>query len=364
MINILKSLKIPFHNFYFIPLSYFLPPRLGGRTKVGGNFPPPTYTAPFRSPNLFRPYCSFVSSLPQSALPMTKENTYINPQRTKEIIIAATNAVKNHLIEILHPEDEFIKLCQQQGGNDFALNALFLFTTLTRGQRTRRQFDVVTQNWKPEFTWVFQPGQVVKKPESEVVETCKKFFSPAGFPASIIENTWYYNCQLLHAKNNDKVANFFEDCHNDARVIKDALVVIPRTKTVNKISAGAFLGFGEKLATLVIQQSLEYNLVQLTNTNDVGIPVDGGISKLLGYCSAYTLCRDGLSAFQLANRVINPEIQKIIYDSSLPPSLISNALWNISSQRCARNLHEGCPLSYLCNPHSVVLINGKFFPAT
>lgn len=277
---------------------------------------------------------------------MSCEGVTVNTNRIEEVVKASIRAMKNKegLFAFVDPQPEkaFIELAKVKG-SDFALNATFLISTMVLGGQTEPFFRKISIPERfNEYSWLFEPNEVIKRSNEEVIDACKNYFLPAGRQAEPIPQ-WRYNCQILANNYGGSVKNYFGMRDNDALKIYGDLIVRPRAKTYEK----EIRRFGPKITKLMIQWVREYGLYDLKNTDDVGVPIDFQLGRVMIQTEGLKLDRPVNTHF------IVHKVLPIIFDDlrlkGYRPEDISKSLWAIGSGGCKYKKHDLCPLENLCS---------------
>lgn len=247
----------------------------------------------------------------------------------------------------------------------FPLNALFLITGAVRGGRTRPMLQKAGDLERLRaLGWIFQPEKVLVKDEEEILEACRNFLSGAGYGTAAFKN-WPYNCRLLQEKYRGDIRNFFSANGNEAREVIKKLVVAPRAKTERKINAGAFLSYGPKLARLFVQWVNQYGLYELTKADQIGLPIDWQIGRLMIQTGATETDRP-IQAHTFTQVILLPLLTELCEDKGWNQQKVSETLWLIGSLCCSTRRHRLCPLEEMCDRliSSVPYYRGGMFDPT
>lgn len=281
---------------------------------------------------------------------MSIEGITVNRERMVEVVKISMQARENNegiFKDIIAPEQEYVNLIKKHGQeiNDdkFALNALFLTTSLVHGDNTELLFKRITDSEIiKKYDWLFKPDEVLVRNEEDVIDGCNKFFRPGGYN-KIAFKQWVHNHQILNNYNGD-LKNYFQANNNDALEIVDALVVKPNAKTHEKTE---FRRFGPKLSRLFIQWVNQYNFYQLDNVDNFGIPVDFQVCRVMIQTKAIEL--DGITRVNdVSVRTLLPELTEIFATENINPRKASEAVWWVGSLGCNKKRHNLCPVNNLC----------------
>lgn len=275
---------------------------------------------------------------------MSCEGVTVYPDRIEEVIRTSIQAMKSKegLFAFVDPQPErpFIELAKAKGP-EFALNATFLISTMVLGSKTEPFFRRISDPQKfEEYSWLFEPNKAIKHTDKQIIDTCYEYFRPAGRQAVPIPQ-WPYNCHKLSENYGGLVSNYFKRRDNDAVKIYDDIVVRPRAKTYEK----EIRRLGPKISKLMIQWVREYNLYDLLNTDEVGLPVDFQLGRVMIQTGGLKLEKP-INTHFIAHKVL-----PVIFDDLSKiyrPEDISKSLWAIGSGGCGYKRHDVCPVKDLC----------------
>ena len=285
---------------------------------------------------------------------MLTERVIVNEEKTEEIINTILNIrEKGEFIfnlPIISPELPVINLFKEYGkaidDDRFAPNALFLTTMFVRGGWTSRYFEnIVSKNNLKENAWIFLPEEVVNAKEAVVLESVNNFLKPPGYAVDGLKK-WIYNSNLLLDYKGD-IRNYFSRFDGDAEAIVKALYVRNRAKTQEKIEANAFLGYGQKLAHLVVQFMHQYNLFEFKNGSNFGIPVDFQIARILIENQGYYTTGDA-NVNEIVFTKILPLLKRLSLKNNWDLRNVSETMWLFGNNACTQKKHDGCPLYHSC----------------
>jgi len=245
---------------------------------------------------------------------------------------------------LIPPEEGYISLIKQAGeeiGDDrFALNAIFLTTSMIFGERTDRQFKrVESLDLIREFSWIFQPEQVLAKPYAQ--DAVREFFRPGGYNNRSVKE-WHHNCQVLDEQYGGDIRRFFWEKQNDAVRIVDSLVVYPR-----KRNKEGFRRFGPKLARLFVQWVNQYNLYSLMNVDQIGVPVDFQVARILTQTGGLRLVNPG-TVHDVNEKILTPLLAEMCLENGWDPRKVSESLYLLGNQGCNQGQHKICPVRNSC----------------
>lgn len=285
---------------------------------------------------------------------MFNERVVVDRRKTERIVNTILSARENNEFifseEIFPPELPVVNMFKKHGetisDNRFAANALFLTSMFVRGGWTARYFqNIVNKDNLKEYAWIFIPEKVVKVEEAVVVESVNNFLKPPGYAGDGLKK-WIYNSNLLLDYKGD-IRNYFSQFDGDADAIVKALYVRNRAKTKEKVDVNAFLGYGQKLAHLVVQFMHQYNLFEFKNTSTIGLPVDFQIARILlqnqGYCTV-----GNANANEIVFTKILPLLKELSQKNDWNLALVSETMWLFGNNACTQKKHNGCPLYDSC----------------
>lgn len=285
---------------------------------------------------------------------MLTERVVVNPNKTESIINTILETRRNNEFVfnqlISPPELPVVNLYKNYGEtiNDdrFAINALFLTSMFVRGGWTARYFENILKNGDLEkHAWIFIPEKVVNTEEAIVLESVNNFLKPPGYAVDGLKK-WIHNCNLL-VKYNGDIRNYFTQLDGDPETIIKALYVRNRAKTREKVDAGAFLGYGQKLAHLVVQFIHQYNLFEFKNYNNVGLPVDFQIARILLQNQGFYTDGDA-NINEIVFTKILPLLKELSIKNKWDLGLVSETMWLFGSNACTKKRHGDCPLYENC----------------
>jgi len=276
---------------------------------------------------------------------LEQEHITAYPKRIEEVVstsIAAMKAREGLFVFVdPQPERHFINLAKSRG-KEFALNATFLISTMMIGGQTEpfckrianpEEFD--------KYTWLFEPNEAVKRSDGQIIAACREYFRPAGRQDEPIPQ-WPYNTRKLAVDYGGWVSNYFKKRDNDALRIYRDLIVRPRAKTKEK----EIRRMGPKVAKLMFQWVREYKLYELRNSEEVGLPVDFQLGRVIIQTSGIVLDQP-VNSHKIVHEVL-PVIFDDLVQRGYRPEDISKALWAIGSGGCKYKKHSICPLEDLC----------------
>jgi len=275
---------------------------------------------------------------------MSCEGVTAYPERIEEVVKTSIQAMKNKegFFAFVDPQPErhFMDLAKTKGP-EFALNATFLISTMILGGQTEPFFKRISISEKfNEYSWLFEPNEAVKRTDGQIIDACHKYFRPAGRQAKPIPQ-WPYNSHKLAEDYGGLVSNYFKKRDNNALKIYDDLVVRPRAKTYEK----EIRRLGPKISKLMIQWVREYNLYDLKNTDEVGLPVDFQLGRVIIQTGGLKLEKPVNTHF-IAHKILPVIFEDL--SKRYRPEDISKSLWAIGSGGCKYKRHDICPVQELC----------------
>jgi hypothetical protein len=285
---------------------------------------------------------------------MSCEGVTAYPDRIEEVVRTSIQAMKNKegLFAFVDPQPEkpFIELAKTRGP-EFALNATFLISTMVIGSKTEPFFRRISVPERFEkFSWLFKPNEAVRRTDEQITNACYEYFIPAGRQAEPIPQ-WPYNCRKLANDYSGSVREYFRKRDYDAlRIYKD-IVKWPRARTKDK----EITRLGPKLTKLMIQWVRDYNLCELTNSDEVGVPVDFQLTRVMIQTRGLIL-DEPKNCHQLVQNVLPDEFDRLSRKGYRPED-ISKSLWTIGSGGCSYKKHDECPVKDLCTR----LISSKIY---
>jgi hypothetical protein len=250
--------------------------------------------------------------------------------------------------EVIHPEQPFIELLKQYESTypGITLNGLFLATSLTLGGSTRNLYSRLAN---PELfeknIWLFMPSEVVSKSEDICIRALSKYVKPNGLPTkSIIK--WHHNCQEIVTNYDGNIKILFEKCGDDAVQILEKLMGGRERLHPKK----HFKRFGTKLSTLFLLWLDQYNLCQLNNIDNIGIPIDRHVRRFILKTGIFSLKND-IQVHNFSYDLALPMLKKVVralVDKGFRPWQIMNAIWGLSTNECSMSLHNQCSIRDEC----------------
>lgn len=275
---------------------------------------------------------------------MSCEGVTVYPERIEEVVRTSIQAMKSKegLFAFVDPQPErnFIDLAKTKGP-EFALNATFLISTMVLGSKTKPFFERISVPEKfEEYSWLFEPNDAVKRTDGQIIDACRAYFRPAGRQDEPIPQ-WPYNSRKLASGYEGLVSNYFKKRDNDALKIYNDLVVRPRAKTFEK----EIRRLGPKITKLMIQWVREYDLYKLANTDEVGLPVDFQVGRVIIQTEGLKLEKP-INTHFIAHKVLPLIFEDL--SKKYRPEDISKSLWATGSGGCGYKRHDICPINSLC----------------
>jgi len=313
---------------------------------------------------------------------MGVENIKIVEDRVTEVIGRALQArekreglfAHDHIFKM--PEEELAEAFKVYGReiNDkaFPANALFLTVPFIMGTHTRPLLKRLSSpdNLK-QYGWLYQPERVIAATKQEaddelviddtyVKRELKKLFRPTTFNYKVMDE-WVHNCEALLNIYQGDVRIFFDKFGGDAIQVVQALKVRDRCKTNQKPE---WHRYGPKLSRYAVQVLHQYGFYIFINANKISFPIDSGIGGIFITTGGIKLV-DSENVYQV-NKAISPIVTDICAANGWQPREVSETLWAIGSDGCAKNRHDLCPLETICTPYETrpkYFKKGKFNPA-
>jgi len=326
-----------------------------------------------------------------------KYNCEIDVERAVQVISSAIQEYRTNEIGFFdgkeQVEEEYINFLIEQGeSKEFILNAIFLLSIVTFGSSSELFFKSLSKH-PGEYSkhrWLLIPSEVVKSvlvEEYEVQELLpgiedskerksrksledgevefnrewKRYIKPMGYQRSSL-NGWYENCKVLCEKYGGSVSEFFESHNNDAVEIWESLVYKPRGDSKRK----EFKRMDKKLASLFLQWVGRYELYDLKNIDEFGLPVDLQLCKI-AIQTGIVVPKGVVYRENLANDIFVPLVSWLAKEYGWKPREVSEALWLIGSMGCSTDIKSQspyftCPLKPFCKGviHKLELNYWKF----
>lgn len=298
-----------------------------------------------------------VERSPEQKRPIVKEDRIVAMMR--RAIEARQKKEGIFAEEIIPPEKPFIDQAkaygEKIGDQTFALHAVFFITTIVFADNSTRQFRHITSTEnspfqsgffpKPDrfsqYAWLFKPERVIKTPEEIFEKEVREFTRP--WYNAIALRRWQHNARVLLDRYDGDLRNFFDDHDYDAPKIFDALKG-PKRKT----GWQGFHRFGEKLGRLFLQWVGQYELAQLEHLDEIGIPVDFQIARLIIQTGGIKLDKPTHKHW-VQDGTLVPLLPQLLKEIDEKPSFISETLWLIGSRCCNEYQHNLCPLAEMCD---------------
>ena len=244
------------------------------------------------------------------------------------------------------PEEKFIAWVKQEGESRgdprFALNAVFFLVPAIFADGTIRQFRRINRNSEEGNLWLFDPREIVLKTQTEVAEAAEQFIGAGGYNRRAFVK-WYHNASVLVGRYGGDIANFFAVYGNSAPAILNELEG-PIKKGKDWMG---FHRFGPKLGRLFLQWVDQYELYPLEEMDQVGVPVDFQVARLLLQTEAVKSKGAPTYAF-LVEKVLNYILPEVFLRMKVNPRVVSETFWNIGNRCCNNYDHAECPISKMC----------------
>ncbi len=247
---------------------------------------------------------------------------------------------------IIPPERSFIEIIkkyeEERGIDGFAANALFFFITTLFADNSERQCALAARPviFKPN-AWIFRPEIVITKPEGEVKKAAFDLIRP-GYNKTALDR-WHHNAQVLCDKYQGQVRNFYAKHNFDAPGILEELVG-PKKKATHP----GFHRFGPKLGRLLLQWTHQYGLAELRRINEIGVPVDFQVARLVIQTGGINL-EEPTHKHWVLDKTLVHLFTSLCTENSLSAQHVSETLWLIGNRCCNNYRHDLCPLTDLCD---------------
>lgn len=247
--------------------------------------------------------------------------------------------------EIVPPEKDFVDLAKEYGeragSEKFALHAVFFLTPTVFADNSTQQLKYASDPSRfAAHAWLFEPERVALSPEEEFLRAAKDFIRP-GYNVRALPG-WQHNARLLMSKYDGDLRNFFAEYQNDAPTLLQALIGPKR-----KMGWEGFHRFGPKVGRLFLQWVEQYELAPLNRADEIGIPVDFQVARLVIQTGGVKLFEAIHKHWVLGELV--PLLPLLLQRTALSPQLTSETLWLIGNRCCNPYRHDLCPLSELCD---------------
>ena len=279
----------------------------------------------------------------------------VSRDRISQVIATVFSARENRtglfIENIDPPERQFIELAAEHGrriaDDSFALHSLFLTVPFIRGQDTFRFFRRLADPVLLERNaWVFQPSEVISQSDAgvDIELAVRNYLHPAGYSAYALRQ-YVHNCRVLQSQYAGSIQNFFMENGADAIRIVNSLVLYPRAKTEDKKE---FRCFGPKLARLFAQWVEQYKLYPLINADQIGLPVDFQLTRILIQTGGLVL-EAPTQTHTLTYKVVLPILEELCTMHGWNPQIVSESLWLIGALGCNKRNHIACPVVDMCD---------------
>lgn len=282
-----------------------------------------------------------------------EDKVRINQSRLEDVILLAVKAYQNRegvfRQEVVPPEKDFIDIIKRHetlnGLEGFAVNGLFFFImNLFADNSTQQLRRAADPRYFEKYAWLFIPGEVLKRSEREVLQAAQAYITPGLNKGALLD--WRHNAQVLVEKHEGSIKNFFSEHDNDAPAILDALMGPKRKK-----GYGGLRRFGQKLGLLLLIWVDEWGLVPLKRINELGIPVDFQVMRIMVQTGAVELPRGSVHKHHVVSKlvpVLTEACRKIDREKGIPPAVVSKSLWFIGHLCCNKYDHDYCPIANEC----------------
>ncbi len=175
----------------------------------------------------------------------------------------------------------------------------------------------------------------------------QKYIKPMGYQGASMRG-WYENCRTLCENYNGEIGDFFKKHDNDALKIWGALTYKPGGDSSKK----EFKRIDKKLASLFLQWVGRYNLYELSNMDEFGLPVDLQLCRI-AIQTGIVIPSGEIYRENLANDVLVPLIGWLCKKYNWKPRHVSEVLWLIGSGGCTSDQssvtpYPTCPLKDFC----------------
>lgn len=308
-----------------------------------------------------------------------KPTVIVDESRIVAMIQLALQGRKNHegifSQEIEPPEKELIDLFKkhetQSGQKNFALHALFFFITTLYADNSTRQLNGASDRFDnseipylfehPElaanidYSWLFDPYELASREQSQVVATARDLVRPGHNKEAV--NKWQHNAQVLVDKYDGQLTNYFAEHDNIAPTILENLVGPKR-----KQGYEGFHRFGLKIGRLFLQWVGQYQLAEVKEIENIGIPVDFQVARLIIQTGGVQI-EGTVHKHWVLDKQLNPLFADLCSRNNLPSWYVSETLWLIGNRCCNNYYHHLCPLESVCDrmiARNPMDIEGKF----
>lgn len=224
---------------------------------------------------------------------------------------------------------------------NFALHTFFfLLPTLIADNSTRQLARVTRPTLFYPHAWLFRPEIVTKKSDTQVREAAQDL-TGAGHNQRALEK-WRHNASVLYEHYESNLKNFFEENLNHAPSILEKLKG-PKVK----VGWEGFHRFGEKTGRLFLMWAKHYGLAELEDIEDIGIPVDFQVTRLMVQTGGLLL-DEPIHKHWVQDRTLTPFFRTFCKNHGLSSLEVSETLWLIGNRCCNNYRHDLCPLHNLC----------------
>lgn len=279
-----------------------------------------------------------------------RPDVFVDKERVLVTVKRASEARENRegifACKVRPPEEKFIDRVktygQEQCLDNFALHALFFTITTLFADNSTKQLNGINKRFDPQtHARIFIPRVIVESREEDVVETARDLIRPSVNDIAI--HKWFHNAKLLCDKYDGDLKNFFSGHQNEAPAILAGL-----TGPKRKEGWEGFHRFGPKIGRLFLQWVGQYDLAEITKVDEIGIPVDFQVARLVIQTGGVKLTEATHKHWILEQQLV-PLFEEICKENGLSSARVSETLWLIGSECCNSRLHHLCPLSSLCD---------------
>lgn len=227
----------------------------------------------------------------------------------------------------------------------FALHALFFISSTMFADNSTRQLNLIKNKFNGRYAWLFKPDLVTRRRDSEVIALANNLIRP-GYNRNALPG-WKTNATVLVRDYKGDIRNFFANFDNSAPVILNKL-----TGKGEKGKKGyqGFIRFGPKLGRLYLQWVQQYGLHSLENIDEIGIPVDWQVARLVLQTGGIKIeGEQSVHKHWILDKNLTPLLTTLCQSNGLSPQEVSETLWLIGNRCCNKYQHNLCPLESLCD---------------
>ncbi len=278
----------------------------------------------------------------------------VYPERILKVVKLTRDAYERHEgifaehTERTAPEKDFVQIAKDFGQKadlpDFALDTIFFLSSIVYSEDTQKQFERITDvDLFKEHWWIFHPEAVVAQGHVGTYWEVMDYFKPRGYNSKAATR-WHHNAQVLMQNHQGSVRQMFQDNDNDALKI---LAELTGPKNIKKSEWPGFQGYGSKLSRLFLQWVGQYELADLQNIEEFGIPVDFQVARITIQTEGIVLPGSTHKSLVI-DKYLVPIFAKLCRENNLKPKEVSEALWLLGSRGCNQNRHAICPVREFC----------------